>query len=513
MSQRGPFRGSFHAKPRPAGEVVASASPEGPVTIMLRRVASRTQHRGGPDTARRRFRIALLFAALLHLPAFPQLGLLAGLARSLQGPGADWDYDDGEVVIPVMLEEEPVIVAPEPPAAAPQPAVEDAKEAEPATPEAKKRPTPEGDLDAGVPDASSLDSEDELDAGAVLDAADALDAGMAPDAADDLDAADGGSPMDAGPSDADVSEGDGSADQDALDAGVGGVALADAGASQSVKDTLGLTGGLTKIVKGKPNIALVLWFDAIREQPLGATVSEILQCEPQWRDFLGGSIDPVRDFEGVMITGPRFSDSSKITVAVQHRLSKDRVRELVGSMVARSGDAGAFLDAGTDEIVAQAFADRAERVVFTHPRDMVFITPPEGYEQLRSVEQALSLPAGEGRAISLTLVDPIRPLRAFRVQAPETLTELRLDVFVGNDGGATINAEFDDKDEETAKASAKTLTEQLARSAVGPFVGNREFVAQGSRVVGTLRLSRLTSALVLGFVRAAACPTAPAGGP
>src|SRR5690606_18052450 len=128
--------------------------------------------------------------------------------------------------------------------------------AEPATPEAKKRPTPEGDLDAGVPDASSLDSEDELDAGAVLDAADALDAGMAPDAADDLDAADGGSPMDAGPSDADVSEGDGSADQDALDAGVGGVALADAGASQSVKDTLGLTGGLTKIVKGKPNIAL-----------------------------------------------------------------------------------------------------------------------------------------------------------------------------------------------------------------------------------------------------------------
>lgn len=466
---------------------------------MLRRVASRTQPRGGPDTLRRRFRFALLVAALLHLPAIPQLGLLAGLARSLQGPGADWDYDDGEVVIPVLLEEAPV-EAFEPPAPAAEPAVEAVEEAEPAKPAPKKRPKPEADLDAGAPDASSADAGDELDAGAPLDAADDLDA--APDA----------SPMDAGLADLDAGADAGSAEQQAADAGAEGVALADGGSPQAVKDTLGLAGGLTKVVKGKPNIALVLWFDAIREQPLGATVSEILQCEPQWREFLGGSIDPVRDLEGVMITGPRFTDSSKITVAVQHRLSEDQVREMLGTMVARSGDAGAFLDAGADEIVARAFADRAERVVFTHPRDMVFIAPPEGYEQIRSVKQALSLPPGEGRAISLTLVNPFRPMRAFRVEAPETLTELRLDIFLAKDGSATVNAEFDDKDEETARASAKTLTEQLARSAVGPFVGNREFVAQGSRIVGTLRLSRLTSALVLGFVRGAACPTAAEGG-
>jgi len=466
---------------------------------MLRGVASRTQPRGGADTVRRRFRIALLVAALLHLPAVPHLGVLLGLARSLQGPQANWDYDDGDVVIPVTLEEAPVVAEPEP-EPVPEPAPVEETAAEPTKPAPKKRPKKKDDgLDAGAPDAATADASDDLDAGA--------------DAADGDEPADAGAPdADAGEAVADAAAGESSSEGD-LDAGVGAVASADAGAPQAVKDTLGLTGGLTKVVQGKPNIALVLWFDSIREHPVGTTVSEILQCEPQWREFLGGSIDPVRDLEGVMITGPRFSDSSKITVAVQHRLSKERVREMIGTMVARSGDAGAFLDeVKADEIVARAFADRAERVVFTHPRDMVFITPEEGYEQIRSVKRALSLPPGEGRAISLTLVNPFRPLRAFRVEAPETLTELRLDIVVTSDGGANVAAEFDDKDEETAKASAKILTEQLARSAVGPFVGNSEFVARGSRIVGTMRLSRLMSTLVLGFVRAAACPTSPDGG-
>lgn len=471
---------------------------------MLRRVASRTQPRGGADTVRRRFRIALLVAVLLHLPAVPQLGMLTGLAQMLRGPQADWDYDDTNVVIPVLLEEAPVEEVPEitEPAAPPTEPLQEAEPVNPAPKKPKKKKEDEG-LDAG-PDVEVADAAEDADA--ELDAGDELDA-EAPDATDGLDAGvevlAEGEVADAG---ADAAPSEALAEGEALDAGAEGVAMADAGSKRAVEDTLGLTGGLTKVVQGKPNIALVLWFDALREHPIGAMVSEILQCEPQWREFLGGAIDPVRDFDGVMLTGPRFTDSSKVTVAVQHRLPKEKVRELIGEMVARSGDAGAFLDTGTDEIVAKAYADRAERIVFTHPRDMVFITPEEGFEQIRSIKRALSLPPGKGRTVSLTLVNPYRPLRAFRVEAPQTLTELRLDIVLTSDGSANVTAEFDDIDEETAKASAKVLTEQLARSALGPFVGNKEFVAQGSRVVGSIRLSRLTSALVLGFVRAAACP-------
>lgn len=444
-------------------------------------MAGRTQPRGGADTfrAKGRFRIAILIAALLHAPALPYVGLIPWLARALQGPGEDWDYDEGDVIIPITLDE-----APEP---EPAPASKPAPASEPA-PAPKPSPKPAPVLaDAGAPDAAP-DAADDPDAAALED----LDAGS--DATSvDASLKDAGSELDASAPSAPEP-----------------LASAEAGAApdSAVKDTLGLTGGLTKTVQGKPNIALVLWFSSLREHPVGRTVSEILQCEPQWKEFLGGTTDPVHDLEGVMLTGPRFTDSSKITVAVQHKLPRAKVKEMIGGMIDRSGDAGAFFDAGAEELYARAYADRAERVVFTHPRDMVFITPPEGFEQIRRIEQPLSLPPGEGRAVSLTLVNPWRPMRAFRVQAPETLTELRLDIVMTKDGGATISAEFDDKDAETAQASAKVLTSEMARSPVGPFVSGREFTAEGSRITGTIRLSRLTSALVLGFLRAAVCPEA-----
>lgn len=460
---------------------------------MLRDVAARTQPRGGADTetGRSKLWLAILVALFLHAPVTPYLGYLPWLARMLEGPGEDWDYADGEVVIPILLEEEPIV---EPSAAAGgEPQIEEAEVAasEGEGGESASKPAPSSEpepLDAGLPDA-------------------APDAGVDDQGDDEADAGDGGS------GEAEGEEAD-PASEDPLDAGADAEApaLADAeglgdGGDSGVEDSLGLTGDLAKAIRGKPNIVLVLWFDAIREHPTGRALSEILQCEPQWREFLGETTDPVRDFEALMVTGPRFSDSSKITVAILHKLPESRIEEMIGGLVERSGEGGAWLDAGVGELVAKAHADRAERVVFTHPRDMVFITPPEGYEQIRALKQPFSLPSGEGRAISMTLANPWRPMRAFRVRAPETLTELRVDIVVTNDGGATIRAELDDLDAETAEASAKILTEELARSPVAPFWGNREFTANGSQITGTVRLSRLTSALVLGFVRAAACPS------
>lgn len=419
----------------------------------------------------------------------PYLGLVPWLARVLQGPADDWDYADGEVIIPITLESAPSSS----PAPEPEPA------SVPGSPPEKAAPPKPIVNDAGAPDAAPPDA--------------APDASEAPDAAplkdDPLDAGADAASEDAPADPAEIADATAS---DPTDAEPLALAEAGSGTEPAVKDSLGLTGELTKTVQGKPNISLVLWFDSLKDHPAGQTVSEILQCEPQWREFLGGTMDPVRDLEGVMLTGPRFVDSSKITVAVQHKLPPTKLKELITAFVERSGEKGAFLDAGKGEIAAKAFADKAERVVFTHPRDMVFITPPEGWEQIRAIEQPLSLPPGEGRAVSLTLVNPWRPLRALRIQAPNTLTEMRLDIVMTRDGGANITVELDDKDAETAEASAKVLTDQLARSAVGPFLGGREFIAQGSRITGTVRLSRLTSAFVLGFVRAAACPEARDGG-
>lgn len=441
-------------------------------------MAGSTQPRGAEDTsprradrtlgsrARRRLRIALVAATLLHVPFTPLASFVPWLARWFEPSAKDWDYPDGDAVIPIELDDEPAAASapttPEPVAAAPSDAPKPVASAAP--------PKPRSIRDAGVSDGT-----------AGRDAA--LDA-PAPDAGSDA-------PLDA-PADAEAP-----------------LALADAGAGSapSVKDTLGLAGSLTKTVKGKPNVVLVLWFSPMREHPLGRALDDILRCNPQWREFLGDDVDPLRDLDGVMLSGPQFVNSSKVTVAVQHHLPLGKVKGMIGGLVARSADAGAWMDGAAEgELVARAYADRADRVVFTHPKNMVFIAPPEGWEQIRAVKQPVSLPAGDGRSMSLTLATPWRPLRALKIDAPETLREMRLDVVATDDGGANLSIEFDDADAETARADADRMTEELARSAAAPFVGAQRFEASGARFGASAHLSRLKSALFLGLVRAVSCP-------
>jgi len=276
-----------------------------------------------------------------------------------------------------------------------------------------------------------------------------------------------------------------------------------------VKDTLSLAGGLRRAVKGKPNVALVFWFSTMREHPLGPLVGSLLSCNPQWRDFLGDVIDPLQDLDGVMLVGPRMSDTSKLTILVQSRMEDAKLRQvmgLVGEAAHRSG-AGGPIDAGAGTQAIRFRADRADRIAFTHPKNLIIVTPPEGFEQLQAQREAMSLPAGRGQAMSLTMVNPWRPLRMIGMHLPETLSEIRLNVFATDGGGVRAEIEFEDQDAAAATAHASDVTEQ-ARAAAGLLAGDITFVADGNRLHAETRLSRITSAIALGFVRSQICSPA-----
>jgi hypothetical protein len=121
------------------------------------------------------------------------------------------------------------------------------------------------------------------------------------------------------------------------------------------------------------------------------------------------------------------------------------------------------------------------------------------------MHEPLSLPAGRGRAMSLGLVNPWRPLRALGMRLPETLSDLRVDISAAPDGGVNISIEFDDESAMAAEAHAAELTSQ-AQAAGGPLLSDVEFAAQGSHIHAETRLSRLTSAIVLGYIRPSLCP-------
>jgi hypothetical protein len=281
------------------------------------------------------------------------------------------------------------------------------------------------------------------------------------------------------------------------------------GGAGGIKDTLSLVGGLRRAVKSKPNVALVFWFSTMREHPLGPLVGSLLACNPQWRDFLGDLIDPLQDLDGVMLVGPRMAETSKLTILVQSRMDDAKVRQVmgfVGETAHRSGSGGP-IDAGAGTQAIRFHADRADRVAFTHPKNLIIVTPPEGFEQLQAQREAMSLPAGRGQAMSLTMVNPWRPLRAVGLRMPETLSEIRVNAFASEGGGVRLEIEFDDQDAAMAAAHAAEVTDQ-ARGAAGPLLSDITFVAEGNRLRAETHLSRITSAIALGFVRASICPPA-----
>jgi hypothetical protein len=409
------------------------------------------------------FRLALLVALIAHVPFTPLPFMLRLLALYFNRSDTSWDYQDDSVIIPISLVEDTPSPTPPPAERAPETAAgaslgDQAK--------ARAQP-PEPGNDAGIVDAGP---------DAVADAA-----------PERRRARDGGVDRRNVP----LAAGDAGAD----------------GGENGIKDTLSLVGGLRRAVKGKPNVALVFWFSTIREHPLGPLVGSLLSCNPQWRDFLGDMIDPLQDLDGVMLVGPRMAETSKLTILVQSRMDDAKMRQImgfVGESAHRRG-AGGPIDAGAGTQAVRFHADRADRVAFTHPKNLIIVTPPEGFAQLQAQREAMSLPAGRGQAMSLTMANPWRPLRAVGMHLPETLSEIRVNVFASQSGGVNVEIEFDDQDAVQAAAHASEVTDQ-ARGAAGPLLSDITFVAHGNRLHAETRLSRITSAIALGFVRGSICP-------
>ena len=406
-----------------------------------------------------------MVALLVHLPFTPLPFILRWLGVYLNRSDTSWDYQDNSVIIPISLVEDTPSAAP--PAAEKQPATAATGAASDEPKPRPRPPEPDAAKDAGVADAP-------LDVGTGQERKKTRDSG-ADRVTTPLALADGGA-----------------------DGGVGGI-----------KDTMSLVGGLRRAVKSKPNVALVFWFSTMREHPLGPLVGSLLACNPQWRDFLGDLIDPLQDLDGVMLVGPRMAETSKLTILVQSRMDDAKVRQVmgfVGETAHRNGSGGA-IDAGAGTHAVRFHADRADRVAFTHPKNLIIVTPPEGFEQLQAQREAMSLPAGRGQAMSLTMVNPWRPLRAVGLRLPETLSEIRVNAFASESGGVRLEIEFDDQDAAMAQAHAADVTDQ-ARGAAGPLLSDITFVAEGNRLHAETHLSRITSAIALGFVRASICPPA-----
>jgi hypothetical protein len=219
----------------------------------------------------------------------------------------------------------------------------------------------------------------------------------------------------------------------------------------------GLTGKLGNELAGKPAVSIGLWFTSFRDHPLGHSVSELLACDGQWNAFFRQGIDPLKDFDGALVVGPNVRDPTKMTAAVRHHMPRERVRSVMGALVDKSGDQGRWL---RKDVVSVKVA-KVGRVLFPHSEDTFFVTPPRGWEALHDVTEPLTVPAADGRSMSLVVRRPAASLARFGLNLPARLQELRLEVFANADQSIDVKLELEDTSEAAARADVRKVSEQL----------------------------------------------------
>lgn len=318
---------------------------------------------------------------------------------------------------------------------------------------------------------------------------------------------DGGAPRDGGADASADAPADGAADarppRDASDDVVdtdGPIPLApDAGVAvaSGPRDPQAIIGAAGSVQADVVLVMVVVNAEVIRKNPVGARMGYLLRGIPQWDEFMSGTeIDPVRDTDWVMISGPSLINTSRDVVMI-HYSAPDAVVDKAVSVVSKKYDRGGPIDAGVPGVKATlAHADRAERVMIRPQPHVLAVVPPSVAEKVARQLVGSKVPAHvrPGEALYLRLVNPHHPMP----QIPETITEARLRVVPrASDDGADVYIDGDTKDAETAAAAAQDVKHLVdgfngfrAQLVLPGLLDRVEVTSEGSRVRVHLSVTR-----------------------
>jgi hypothetical protein len=274
---------------------------------------------------------------------------------------------------------------------------------------------------------------------------------------------DAGPRRDAGSADAAAVDGareaasDAEADGEAFD---GALAMVDASATPH--DPQAIVGAVGAIQADVILVMLVVNAEVIRTNVAGARMGYLLRGIPQWDEFMSGTdIDPVRDTDWVIISGPSLVNTARDVVLIHYSVP-DAVVDRAIDIVVRRYDRGGPFDAGVRGVKASlAHADRAERVLLRAQPHVLAVVPP-GIAQKVARQLATGRVQARlepGQALYLRLVNPHHPFP----EIPEAITELRMRVMARADQGADAFTEGDTKDAETAARAAEDLARVVRR--------------------------------------------------
>jgi hypothetical protein len=259
----------------------------------------------------------------------------------------------------------------------------------------------------------------------------------------------------------------------------GGLATPDADAGDApdggkrIKDPNALAGGLSglKPVEGEVNVQVLVRLDHLRMHPLGKAIGAKLVKIEQWKPFLQGTgIDPINDLDALMAYGPRFYETSRVTVILVH--SKPDA-ELLLALKAIASDAKDVTWVGDDDVPAfRGKVDGAVRVFVQLPGGLI-ITPADGEKQALAIGHAMVkkhkvatdlLPKSDA---DLVMSSYMRKPSNVLSEIPEDLTDVHVTIRTRADDGAVFDVDAKAKDAKHATDDAAAMKKLIESHLTG----------------------------------------------
>ncbi len=131
-----------------------------------------------------------------------------------------------------------------------------------------------------------------------------------------------------------------------------------------------------KLSKNPNNVSIIFVGSQLRTNSTGAKLGGLLASNAQWEGFFKGSdVDPVKDIDLMVLTGPQLSISGQVIAILRYSGDDKRIHAAIDNVVKSDKVSGAWLD-DAPVPTARALADRQPRLFAMVPeKHLVYIIP------------------------------------------------------------------------------------------------------------------------------------------
>lgn len=236
-------------------------------------------------------------------------------------------------------------------------------------------------------------------------------------------------------------------------------------ATATLKDPLAIAGGPGKFGPKNAFVQVLFNGNRLRGNTAGASLGGVLTALPEWKSFFEGtSIDPIGDAEHLLIAGPQLRKSRDVVVWMQYRVPEAEMKAALDTLVKRTKGGKWIDDAPVPAAIARAHSYK--RIFALVPgKKLLVILPLSAKAQLAKIKTVRPFNATSKSGIVISLVTPRNAFADYLdvVDVPASYKWLRMVVTPLASGGADVALEIADASPEDAARHGPELEKQLSQ--------------------------------------------------